>query len=158
MKHTRSTNAIRLFAGLLTSMLFASLAVPLGAQTAPHARPYYDITKEITLSGTVSSVLTTPSRGTIPGPHVLLATASGEVDASLGIFGLRGKGALSVAPGQQIEVTGVMKTLRDKQVFVVRTVNAGGEVYTMRNEHGVIMSPQARERASQNAAQKGESL
>jgi hypothetical protein len=78
------------------------------------------------------------------------------VDASLGRFGLLGKDAASVAAGQQIEVTGVMKTIKDKQVFLVRTVKAGGQVYTIRNEHGVPVPPQARERASRKTA--GEAL
>jgi ABC-type uncharacterized transport system ATPase subunit len=88
------------------------------------------------------------------GSHLMLQTVSGKVDASLGRWGLEGKGALSVTPGQQVEVTGVMKTLRDKEVFVARTVKVNGKVYTMRNEHGVPVSPQTRKRA----AEKGESL
>jgi hypothetical protein len=47
---------------------------------------------------------------------------------------LEGKGALSVTPGQQIELTGVMKTVRDKEVFVVRSVRANGKTYTMHAE------------------------
>jgi hypothetical protein len=94
----------------------------------------------------------------IVGPHLLLTTLSGPVDASLGRWGLRGRGALSVAPGQQVEVTGVMKTIRDKQVFLARTVKVRDKVYTMRNEHGIPVSPQTRERAGQNTSQKGESL
>jgi hypothetical protein len=144
--------------GLLAGLLFATLAIPLGAQTAPKPRPYYDITREVTLRGTVSSVVTRPSRGMVIGSHLLLTTPSGEVDASLGKWGLAGKGALSVTAGQQVEVTGVMKTLLDREVFVARTVRVGGRVYTMRNEHGVPVSPQARERASQRPVQKGDSL
>jgi hypothetical protein len=93
----------------------------------------------------------------IPGSHILLATSSGQVDASLGKWGLQGGAALSAAPGQVIEMTGVMKMLRDKPVFVVRTAKAGGQTYQMRNEFGNPVSPQSRERALQNAAQKGES-
>jgi len=73
----------------------------------------------------------------IAGSHLVLATASGEVDASLGRWGLQGKGGLSVAAGEQVEVTGVHKTLKGRQVFVVRTVKADGQVYTMRNQHGI---------------------
>ena len=154
-----------LFAGLcaLALLLLISLLPPVQAQTAAigtrTAGPFnYDISQEVTLNGTVSSVLTRPSPGMIMGSHLLLATPSGPVDASLGNFGLRGKGALSVAAGQQIEVTGVMKTIMDKQVFLVRTVKVGGEVYTIRNEHGFPVSPQARERLSGKTAQKGETL
>ena len=104
----------RLCAGLCVLALLSllSLLPPVLAQTAERtAGPFgYDVSKEVTLSGTVSSVLTKPSLGMIMGSHLLLATPSGPVDASLGTFGLRGKGALSVATGQQVEVTGVMKT------------------------------------------------
>lgn len=149
-----------LFAGLCALALL-TLISPLaaqaqaGARETRHAAPYYDISKEVTLTGTVSSVVKNPSEGMIAGSHLLLATKSGTVDASLGRFGLQGKGALSVTEGEQIEVTGVMKTLKDKQVFVVRNVTAGGQVYRMRNEHGIPVSPQSRERGSQKSGFEG---
>jgi hypothetical protein len=71
---------------------------------------------------------------------------------------LIGKGALAVSPGQQVEVKGVMKTIKARQVFLVRTVKAGGAVYPIRNKHGFAISPQSRERASQKTTQKSESL
>jgi hypothetical protein len=138
-------------------MSLIALSPPVQAQTAErHAGPFsYDVSQEVTLKGTVSSVLTKPAPGMIMGSHVLLTTALGPVDASLGRFGLRSKSAVPVAPGQQIEVTGVMKTIKDKQVFLTRTVKIGGEVYTIRNEHGFPVSPQARQRASRKTAGEG---
>lgn len=153
----------RLFAGLCALALLSLISLlPLAqAQTAAietrTAGPFnYDIAKEVTLNATVSSVITKPTAGMVMGSHLLLATLSGQVDASLGRFGLAGKGAVKVSPGQQIEITGVMKTIKDKQVFLARTVKAGGQVYTIRNEHGVPVPPQARERASRKTA--GEAL
>lgn len=148
----------RLIAGLLTSLLLTILAVPLVAQPLLQSHPYYDIAKEVTLTATVSSVVAKPAEGMIFGSHLMLETASGQLDASLGKWALQGKGALSVAAGQAVEVTGVMKTIKDKQVFVVRTVKADGHIYTIRNKYGVPMSPQSRERATHITAQKGESL
>jgi len=136
-----------LFAGVCAlALLFLISPQPLAqAQIAAEtrtARPFtYDVTQEVTLSGTVSSVLTKPAAGMIMGSHLLLATPSGPVDASLGRFGLLGKGAVSVTAGQQIEVTGVMKTLNDKQVLLVRTVKTGGQIYTIRNQHGFPVPP-----------------
>jgi hypothetical protein len=152
------TTRTSLIAGLMACLLFAIAAVPMKAQLARKSRPYYDITKEVTLSGTVESVVITPTEGLTNGSHLMLETASGKLDASLGKWGLAGKGALSVSAGQEVEVTGVMKTVKEKEVFVVRTVKADGRVYTIRNQYGVPMSPQSRERSSQIAAQTGESL
>ncbi len=150
----------RLFAALCALALVSLISplTPLQAQSrVPETRATgplsYDISKEVTLSGTVSSVLTKQSKGMLMGSHLLLETASGPVDASLGRFAFHGKGALKVAGGQQVEVTGVMKTLKDKQVFLTRTVKVGEKVYAIRNQHGVPVSPQARERQ-----QKGEGL
>lgn len=156
---------IRLFAGFCALALL-SLIPPLSrvqAQTAGvatrHEGPFsYDVTKEITLTGTVTSVLTKPSMGMIMGSHILLSTSSGTVDASLGRFALLGKDALPVAAEQQVQVTGVMKTLKGQQVFLTRIVKVDAQVYTIRNKHGFALSPQARERLSQLAGQKGEQL
>jgi hypothetical protein len=79
------------------------------------------------------------------------------------MFGLRGKGSVSLSAGQQVEVTGVMKTIGTKttdakQVFLVRTVRAGGRVYTIRNRRGFPITPEARERANRKTAQKREAL
>jgi hypothetical protein len=151
----------RLFAGLCALALLSLISLlPLAqAQTAAETRTAgpltYDVAKEVTLSGTVSSVLTKPAAGMIMGSHLLLATPSGTVDASLARFGFQGKGALSVAGGQQIEITGVMTTFKNKQVFLARTVKAGGHVYVIRNEHGFPASPQARQRASRKTAGEG---
>jgi hypothetical protein len=158
----RGVQSTRLIAGLLASLLLtivllAIQAVPLVAQTERESHPMYDISKEVTLTGTVSSVLAKPAAGMLFGSHLMLDTKFGPVDASLGKWGLQGKGALSIAAGEAVEVTGVMKTMNEKQVFIVRTVKANGQVYTIRNQYGVPSSPQSRERVSQNAA-KGESL
>ena len=51
----RFTKPNRILAGLLTGILFATLAVPLSAQAA-ESPAFYDVAREITLRGTVSSV------------------------------------------------------------------------------------------------------
>jgi hypothetical protein len=154
MRHMCLTKPTPLIAGLLFGLLFAIVATPLNAATKPEIKPYYDITKEVTLSGPVLSVIEKPEPGMIFGSHLMVETGSGKVDASLGRWGILGKDALSVTEGEQVELTGVMKTANHKDVFVVRTVKANGKVYTLRNQHGFEISPKARERA----AQKGETL
>jgi hypothetical protein len=147
----------RLVAGLFVLALLCVVLAPSPTQAQTSERHAgllsYDISQEVTLNGTVSGVLPKPARGMMMGSHLLLATASGPVDASLASFGLQGKGAVSVTTGQQIQVTGVMKTINDKQVFLARTVKANGQAYTIRNERGIPVSPAARERASRKAGE-----
>jgi hypothetical protein len=149
-------------AGLCALALLCLISVgrPVQAQTttlAITAGPFsYDISQEVTLNGTVSGVLTKQSPEMVAGAHLQLTTLSGPVDISLGTFAFRGNNRLSVTQGQQVEVVGVMKTLKEKPVFLARTVKVGDHVYEIRNEHGIPITPQAHERASQKAAQNRE--
>ena len=115
----------------------------------------YDASQEITLHGTVATVVTRAPSGMLAGSHLLLTTLSGPVDVSLGVFGLTGQGALSVTQGQQIETTGVIKIFRGNSVFLARTVKTGDSVYVIRNVHGIPVTPHARLRANQGS-QAGE--
>jgi hypothetical protein len=130
--------------GLFAALALCLFALPIYAQTAPvTTRPVaplrYDITKEVKLSGTVSEVVKAPTRGTrmAAASHLTLQTKTGPVDTD---FGLRAKtkNAFSVTAGEQVEVTGVMKTVNNKQVFVARLVEMNGHVYRLRNEHGAV--------------------
>jgi hypothetical protein len=132
--------------GVVTLLALSALAVPAQAQTATgvkkvHQTPFYDPSKEVTLKGTVENVLRTPSRGMLPGAHVMLATGSGLVDTHLGPFALKGFHPLSIAPGERVSVVGVMKTVRGNEVFLARTVKVGDEEYKIRNEHGAVLAP-----------------
>jgi len=162
---------IRVIAGLITGLLFAITVIPLNAQplgsgaevpavsatTKAESHPFYDVTEEITLSGPVTNIVHGPSTGLIPGSHILLVTGAGTIDASLGKWGLHGKNAPTIANGEQVTVRGVMKTIRNKEIFFVRTMVVGGQTYTIRNRHGVPVSPQSRERG-EKTVQKGVSL
>lgn len=152
----------RRFAALGWSALLAMLclAMPVHAQSTLEVSKYnppfkYDASKEVTLNGSVSSVLKKAEPGMIIGAHLMIATHSGTVDASLGRFAFAGAGALSVEPGQQVEVTGVMRELHNKEVFIARVVKVGDQVFPVRTIHGNSISPQTRERISQPAADKG---
>ena len=140
---------------LAVLFLMALSSWPLQAQTRV---PGSDVVEEITLAGTVSSVLMTAAPGTIVGSHLQLATPSGLVDASLGRYGLKGNGAASLAAGDQIEAKGVMKMVHDRALFLVRTVKvSSGEVYVIRTEHGFPVSPKSRERAARKVGRAEES-
>lgn len=155
MRHSGAQKwAIRLVG--LAAVILAVSVVPLTAQASGDSRLAYNMKNEIKITGVVSSVMDKPERGMMFGSHLLVNTAAGTLDVSLGRWALTGKSAARVGVGQQVEVTGVLKTLNHRQVFLARTINTGGKTYSLRNEHGIPVSPQASERAQ--GAQKGVTL
>ena len=149
--------------GRLAVLALCLFATPIHAQTAEGTPKFappskYDVAKEVTLIGTVSSVVqkTTPTMQILGGSHLILETTSGKIDASLGAYTMNAEGALSVAPGQQVQVTGVMKTIRDQQVFVTRLVQVNGHLYKIRNEHGFVLAPTPRKSAATPESKGGQ--
>jgi hypothetical protein len=149
--------------GPFVVLALCPFAMPIHAQTAEGTPsvvpPKYDLTQEVTLAGTVSSVVknTTPEMQMLGGSHLVIQTTSGKIDASLGGYAMKAEGALSVSPGQQVQVTGVMKTIRDQQVFVTRLVQVNGRIFKIRNEHGFVLAPEPRKGVTKPEA-KGRQL
>ncbi|MGB8543014.1 MAG: hypothetical protein WCD49_15395 [Candidatus Acidiferrales bacterium] len=138
-------------------------AVPLHAQTSAAktktvAHPWYDVSREVTLTGTVTSVVksTTPEMKMLGGSHLIVQTKSGSVDASLGGFAMRGKGALSVNEGERVQVTGVVKLVKGKEVLLTRLVQANGHQYVLRNEHGFVIGHAAHSGAAKSETEGGQ--
>jgi hypothetical protein len=149
---------IGLWAICLLALVSPALSVQAqtAAATATHEGPFhYDSSQETTINGKVSGVVTKPTQGMLMGSHLLVETSSGTVDASLGSLALRGKDAPTFATGQQVVLTGIMKTLKNKDVFLVRTVKVGDQVYTFRNEHGFPVREEAGSHEVAQPAQKG---
>jgi hypothetical protein len=151
-----------LLTGLIGLVLVTGMLCAPGAQGQAAERTsgrfHYDAGKEVTIKGTVSEVVKSPTAEMMSGSHLLVSTDSGKVDVSLGRFALRGRGALAANVGEYLEITGVTMMLKGAEVFVARTVKVGEQVYVIRNEHGIAVSPQSRERASRQSSEKGEAL
>lgn len=126
--------------------LGAFLLVCLPAQAASVANrvatPLYDVSKEVTLEGNVSTVKAFMP-GHIPGGHMLVLTSKGTIDGHLGPYVLNGKNRISVTVGAHVKIVGVMATIRGNQVFLVRTIDTGANKYTIRSEHGFLLIPGA---------------
>lgn len=136
--------------GLILSALVALLAMalpgPAGGQTAMRAKgaaapPKYEAAKEVTIEGTVASVVTNSTPGLLVGAHAILTTASGTVDAHLGTYAMRGANPLVLPVGERVKMVGVMATVAGRPVLLVRTAQTGHGVYTIRNAHGFPLRP-----------------
>jgi hypothetical protein len=162
MKHNRRISAIRVFAGLLISMLFASLAVPLGAQTAPESRSErpssygYDKAHEITLNGTIQEVVAKSAAGTPVGMHLLVEAPQGTVDAHLGPYMTR-EIQEALHTGTPVQIVGAMVTVRGKSYLLARQITFGGRMVVVRSENGYLTrshSPRPSRTNAQNSLQR----
>ena len=153
--------------GFATLLALALNAGPAYAQTAAATTQStvplgYDVSKEVTLNATVQSVPSKPSHGLTSESGaesgLMLQTTAGTVQGKLTYSALNGEGALSIAPGEHVQVTGVMTMMKNNtQVFVIRTIQMGGRTYTVRNEHGFPVAHPALN-TSTAAASKGGQL
>jgi hypothetical protein len=127
---------------LSAPMLFASSAQQTGIGAKSVAfRPVYDASKEVTIEGTVHSISAKSISGKPLGAHLMISTAQGLVDAHLGSFAMQGSRPLSVNPGEQVKVVGVMTTVKRSQFLLARTVQTSSQTFVIRNQHGAMLFP-----------------
>ncbi len=146
--------------GALVLLAFFSLAAPGYAQTAaattkPAIPLRYDVSKEVTLNGTVVGAPEKSSRGQSQQPFLVLQTKSGLINGRLTFFAQTERGGIAIKPGQQVKVTGVMMTLQAKQVLEVRTLEIGGHTYQIRTKRGFPLEHPEREAASTTESKGG---
>jgi hypothetical protein len=109
----------------------------VSAKAVPGA---YNIANDVSLQGTVLKY--TENSQTPPiGVHVLLQTASGNVDVHLGDARLLHLAKLSIAPGANVRFVGQMSTAGQNSVFLARLVQRGTQVVAVRSDHGLPLAP-----------------
>jgi hypothetical protein len=131
---------------LLATLAISLLAAPLYANesVAPKRTVIaskYDLTKEVTLNGTVQSLVRKPAPGTLMGAHLMVSTAQGTVDAHIGNFVIAGRNPASLVSGQSVKLIGIMTTINHQNLFLVRTLQMGDRTITVRSEHGFLVPP-----------------
>jgi hypothetical protein len=153
MMRTGFTKPTRLIARLLTGLLLAILAIPLGAvplsaQPSPETRvgrgfgPVYDAAHETTLTGTIQEVVLRHAVGSPAGLHLLVAGPQGMVDTHLGPF-LSKETKEALKAGTPVEIVGAMTSLHGKEYFLARLLTVGGRTVKVRGPHGVLLRGEA---------------
>lgn len=129
----------------LLSMSAPAMSSSSTEQTAPVTknaafRPGYDASKEVELAGTVGGISVRSKAGQPSGAYLTISTSRGWVDAHLGSFALRGGQPVSVHPGEQVTVVGVMSAA-NPSILLARTVRTSTKTFAIRNEHGALLFP-----------------
>lgn len=152
--------------GFVALLAMALNAAPAHAQaaaaTTKSTSPLgYDVSKEVTLNATVQSVPSKSSHGLTPESGTqsgfVLQTTAGTIQGRLTYSAVNGQGALSITPGEHVQVTGILTMLKNNtQVFVIRIIQAGGRTYTIRNEHGFPVAHPALNTTAATASKGGQ--
>jgi archaeosine-15-forming tRNA-guanine transglycosylase len=145
---------------LLTPLSILLLAMPLGANESVAMKrtviaPNYDLSKEVMLEGTVQSLVKRPVPGSLAGAHLIVATAKGTVDAHIGNYVISGPHAESFASGQAVKLVGILVEVNHQDVFIVRTIQTGNRLITIRNDHGFLVPPGSQAARLANASSTG---
>ncbi len=145
---------------LLATLAISLLATPLYANesVAPKrtvTASKYDISKEVTLEGSVQTLVRKATPGALTGAHLMVSTAQGTVDVHIGNHLFAGRSSMSFTSGQSVKLVGVMTEFNHKNLFLVRTIQTGGRTIMVRNENGFLMSPAQAARLAGNSSTGG---
>ena len=117
--------------------------------------PAYHLNSEVTIQGSIQSVVRKSTAGLMFGGHLIVSTTQGIVDVQIGKFILSGPKPSSFATGEQIRAVGMMTTFHNRPVLLARLVQTPGSTIEVRNEQGIEISPIAREALARNASSTG---
>lgn len=130
----------------LMLLLVCALAICLSAlaqqstQSAVRLPATYDVSREGSLVGTV--VRFDAASATPPiGAHLLLQTASGQVDVHLGNAKLLQASHLELNSGDSVRIVGENLSLGDTTFFAARIVQKGTQAVAVRNSKGFALTP-----------------
>jgi len=143
MRIFRMTNT-RLIAGLLSGLMFATMAVSLDAHAASVSRtgqgfgPAYDAAHEITFEGTIQEVVAKHTAGSPGGMHLMVAGPQGLVDAHVGPFMSKETKEVLQA-GVPVRLVGANVTVRGRTYFLTRELTVDGNTVTVRNSRGFLV-------------------
>jgi hypothetical protein len=142
-----------------------SLGMVLGFTSLAHAQQTsqsdvqqplrsYSMSREVFLLGTV--VKFDSASTTLPmGAHVILQTASGQVDVHLGSAKVLQAGHLTLNPGDSVRIAGEPLALGDSTYFAARIVQKGMQAVAVRNTKGFLTSPASLMTPEQKEALRG---
>ena len=114
----------------------------------------YDANREVSLQGTVANF--TENSANLPvGAHVLVQTASGQVDVHLGDPRLLNLNNMKIAQGASIRIIGEQVETNQGKFFLARLVQQGTQVVAVRSMTGIPLPPRSSATASGTNSQGG---
>ena len=142
MKQTMRLNHVAAWFGgalLLGSSAFAQQQTKPAADAARR----YEVSREVSLTGTIVSFTANSAKPPI-GPHLILQTASGQVDVHLGDARTLQASHLTLASGDSIRIIGENVAYGEGTQFFARIVQKGSQAVALRSTRGFPLRPMSR--------------
>jgi hypothetical protein len=137
----KSTNQSK--SGVFALSLALVFCLSAGAQQSKHEDlrlQSYDLRREGSLLGTVVKYETASTMPPL-GAHVLIQTASGQVDVHLGNARVLQANHFELNPGDNVRIVGETLAFGDGTVFAARIVQKGAQAVAVRNSKGFLTTP-----------------
>jgi hypothetical protein len=138
--------------GILVLGLALEFCLSAGAQQTKQADlgslQFYDLGREGSLTGTVVKYETASKLPPI-GAHVLVQTASGQVDVHLGNARVLRANHFELNPGDSIRIIGENLAFGDSTIFAARIVQKGTQAVAVRDAKGFLTTPDSASTKSQ---------
>ena len=153
MKHTE---CIRTGVLVLAGALALSLSAGAQQTALPDMRGLqsYELSREVSLVGTVVKYEASSSAPPL-GAHLLVQTASGQVDVHLGNARVLQASHLELKGGDSVRILGESLALGDGTFFAARIVQKGAQAVAVRNTKGLLLRPSSTLSQSQKDALRG---
>jgi len=123
--------------------VFASALLLSGAAYAQRGRSQpaanssaYDLSNEQPVQGTVVQYIEKSDRAPL-GAHVIVQTASGQVDVHIGDPRLLKQNNFTLTAGNTIRVIGVTSSSGQSNVFLARLIQTGTNIIAVRSTTGI---------------------
>lgn len=121
----------------IMAMVFG-LGVALSAFQMQHDMGMqYDKKTEVTLTGTVESVMEVPGTGGMSGTHLELKTETETIHVHLGPTAFVAKQGVAFAQHDHVSVTGSRIKGEGFEAILARSVKTGDKTITLRDEKGM---------------------
>jgi hypothetical protein len=151
---------MKITAGTGISVLAGALALCLSAGAQQNAQPEagrlqsYDVGREVSVVGSV--VKFEAASTSLPmGAHLLVQTASGQVDVHVGDARVLKAAKLELNGGDSVRIVGENLVTEGGSFFAARIVQKGMQAVAVRTTRGFLTRPGAGSSASQAAALRG---
>jgi DNA/RNA endonuclease YhcR with UshA esterase domain len=131
------------FAGALlvsTPLVSTMASAQQKTQSVPQKNLSYDVSREVSLQGTVLSY--TESSSEVPfGPRVSVQTSSGVLDVHLGNARLLESNHLTLSAGDAVRIVGENVPFAASMQFLARVIQKGDQVVQLRTAQGFPLRP-----------------